>query len=248
MKKRSKMKWMILICVGVVLIAAGAFAQCTATGYRMTVPLRGFDEVAKNVYVDRTYAGDAGAIPALHAEASARLNVFWGSTESTPVVIISDNERTIQKLGGDHDTMVLVLFCAHSYISVSAEYLNVDILAHEMTHAELYERLYKGRILPKTLIPTWFDEGVATQNDDRPQYSEATWRESTNDGENTIPLEEMDTAAKFYAGDADDRRFRYLISRHEVRTWIARNGMESLLSLIEEVNQGGDFYTLYHAE
>lgn len=248
MKKKIKKKYIILLGIFLVLLAIGVFFQFTAVGYRLTVPYRNFDKLTNNVYIDQTFSGDKNEVERIVDEAMSRVSDFWGTLESSPVIIISDNEKTLKKLGGDHDTTVIVFFGAHCYISVSGEYLNVDIVAHEITHAELYERLYKGKILPQTLIPTWFDEGVATQNDYREQYSEQIWKEKTNFGENVIALDEMDTYAKFYAGDVEDRRLRYLISRHEVKVWIEQNGMNALLNLIEQVNQGGDFYELYNVQ
>lgn len=243
--RKIKKRYLIPVLIIIILfIAAVIFCRFTYLGYRMTVPYRNFTEIQKNVYVENGYSGDTDRIKLLVDEAKNRVYEFWGSLESTPAIIISDNAETLAKLGGDHDTITAVFFRAYSYISVSEEYLNVDILAHEMTHAELHARLYKGR-LPGTLIPTWFDEGVATQNDYREQYSEKTWSERTENGSNTLELDKMDTAAEFYAGNADDRRFRYMISRHEVKEWIGRNGVEAMISLIEKANAGGDFYELY---
>lgn len=244
-KRKLKRGAIIPVALLVVFIGIGFFFQFSSIGYRMTVPYRNFDEVQDNVYVDDTYSGDKDEVIEIINEATDRVSQFWGEIEASPIVIVSDNISTLSKLGGDHDTTRIVFFGAHSYISISDEYLNVDIVAHELTHAELYERLYKGKIFPKTLIPMWFDEGVATQNDYRKQYGEEAWQEKTESGANVIALNEMDTAAKFYAGDVEDRRFRYLISRHEVKGWIDRNGINSLLELIDQINKGTDFYGLY---
>ena len=233
-----------LLMIVMILIAAVIYFRFTPLGYRMTVPYRDFIEIQRNVYVENGYSGDLETVNSLVNEARNRVLEFWGNLESAPTVIISDNAATLAKLGADHDTATAILFGAYSYISVSDEYLNVDILAHEMTHAELHARLYKGR-LPQTLIPTWFDEGVATQNDYREQYSEETWHEKTKNGSDTIELDRMDTPVEFYAGNADDRRFRYLISRHEIKEWIDKNGVDVLIRLIEKVNAGEDFYELY---
>ena len=243
--RKIKKRYLIpLIVIMIVISAAVIFFQFTPLGYRMTVPYRNFTEIQKNVYVENNYSGDSGEIKSLVDEARNRVFEFWGNIESAPIVIVSDNAETLKKLGGDHDTATAIVFGAYSYISVSNEYLNVDVLAHEMTHAELHKRLYKGK-LPQTLIPIWFDEGVATQNDYREQYSDETWYERTNNGSDTIELDDMDTATEFYAENADDRRFRYLISRHEVKEWIEKNGMDALIRLIEKVNLGEDFYELY---
>lgn len=234
-----------MFAVFIMVIAAVIYFQFTPLGYRMTVPYRNFTEIQNNVYVENGYSGNIDEVKSLVDEARSRVLGFWGSIESSPAVIISDNAGTLAKLGGDHDTATAIIFKAYSYIAVSDEYLNVDVLAHEMTHAELHTRLYKGK-LPQTLIPTWFDEGVATQNDYREQYSDEMWRIRTENGSDIIALDKMDTPSEFYAGTADDRRFRYLISRHEVKEWINRNGTDALIRLIERVNAGEDFYELYY--
>jgi hypothetical protein len=43
-----------------------------------------------------------------------------------------DNGKKLAHLGGDHDTKTVILNGAHSYISLSSEWLNADVLAHEM--------------------------------------------------------------------------------------------------------------------
>ena len=128
------------------------------------------------------------------------------------------------------------------YICISDEYLELDILAHEITHAELRSRL--SAKAQKT-IPTWFDEGIALQNDYRERYSEAQWIAQTDNGKNTVALEDMDTPAEFYAGEAEDRRFRYLNAKHELDVWMTSHGQQGLLELLDRLNGGADFNTAY---
>lgn len=85
-------------------------------------------------------------------------------------------------------TNTTVLFGAHSYVVISPNGLDVDVTAHELTHAELHYRLYDGKILPKTILPIWFDEGVATQNDYRERYNEIAWLKVTDNGLKLIAL------------------------------------------------------------
>ena len=170
-KRQIKKRAIIfLVVIGLLLAASVGFFQFTALGYRMSVPYRGFTELLPRVYVQNSYSGDQAQILDVVTKAQDRVAAFWGDTKSRPLLIISDDPQTIARLGGDHDTSTAVLWRASSYISIAKAYLNVDIVAHELTHAELHARLYEGKLRPETLVPIWFDEGLALQNDFRPQY------------------------------------------------------------------------------
>lgn len=249
LKPRRKFKKRYIIPVIIILIMAASiiFFQFTSIGYRMTVPYRNFTELQNNVYVANDYTGDVHELISILDEATVRVSDFWGSLESSPIIIICDDAKTLKKLGGDHDTATVIFFKAYSYISISREYLNVDIVAHEMTHAELHTRLYYGK-LPQKLVPTWFDEGVATQNDYRSKYNDEAWKEATNNGLDKIDLSLIDTASEFNSGEASNRVYRYIISRHEVKEWIEGNGIDGLIDLISRVNSGDDFYKLYYSK
>lgn len=213
----------------------------------MTVPYRNFTELKNNVYIADDYSGNIDELNSIVDQATRRVSDFWGNTKSNPLIIICDNTKTLQKLGGDHDTSTVIFFKAYSYISLSSEYLNVDVLAHEMTHAELHSRLYEGK-LAQSLVPAWFDEGVATQNDYRIKYNDEAWKEATQNGLTIIDFSSIDTFSEFYEGESADRVYRYIISRHEVKEWIERNGVDGLIELISSVNKGDDFYELYNSK
>ena len=55
----------------------------------------------------------------------------------------------------------------------------------------------------------------------------------------------MDTPAEFYAGEAEDRRFRYLNAKHELNIWMTAHGQHGLLELLDKLNCGADFNTVY---
>ena len=176
-----------------------------------------------------------------------RDSVFFGELQctDTTIIIICDDDKLLSKLGGDHDTKTTLsaLFdMKKNYISVSDEYLNIDIIAHELTHAELHTRLNMKALKS---IPTWFDEGLATQNDYREQYGLDAWIEQTDNGKNALPLEDMDTGFEFYADPVEDRRFRYLNAKHEVSVWMDTHQQIGLLELLDKLNNGEEFDVAY---
>ncbi len=249
MKVKSKKKIILCCCISFILLlllTAVWFFQFTSLGYRMSVPYRSsFEKVSDHIYANKNYSGNIKEAIQLTEEALERDRAFFGElqcTETTKtIVIICDDDKLLSKLGGDHDTKTS-FDPKKNYISVSDEYLNIDIIAHELTHAELHTRLNMNAL---KRIPTWFDEGLATQNDYREQYGLEAWIEQTDNGKNALPLEDMDTGSEFYAGTVEDRRFRYLNAKHEVGIWMDTHQQKGLLELFDKLNNGEDFDIAY---
>ena len=244
--KKGKMILSVIFSLILLIVAAMVwFFEFNSTGYRMSVSHRAsFEKISDNVFINRDYAGNRDEITGLINKAKSRAADFYGSLtcQDHTVIIICDDEKLLAKLGGDHDTQTVLFPVKKSYISVSTEYLNVDVLAHELSHAELRERL-SGKALRR--IPTWFDEGIALQNDYREQYSSETWAEQTDNGKHIVAHEDMDTGAEFYSGTKEDRRFRYLNAKHDVAEWVETHGLQGFMDLIDRLNDGEDFITVY---
>lgn len=241
-KKRDLLFITILLILAAVVVAVFQFTQF---GYLTTVPYRSaFTEIASHVYINRDYAGDQQELLEMIEQAKDRARTFFGDVrfQDETIFIICDDEKLTRKLGEDHAAIIFNFPSEVRYICVSDEYLELDILAHEITHAELHTRLSAEA---QKRIPTWFDEGIAMQNDYREKYSEAQWTQQTDNGKNAVALEDMDTPAEFYAGEAEDRRFRYLNAKHELDVWMTSHGQQGLLELLDRLNGGADFNTAY---
>lgn len=221
------------------------FVWFTPLGYRMSISLHGFSKVSEHIYIDKEWDGDKEQLLTIVNEAKQRVNSFFGEVKSSPILIICDNNKKIERLGGDHNTLTVRMNGVNSYISLSSEFLNVDILAHEMTHAETHKRIYNGGISSSIQIPIWFDEGLAIQNDYREPYSYKTWLQITENGKKVPPVSEYDTSEKFFSGTIDDRRIKYCLAGHEVSEWLSTNGKEKLIQMLNEISQDKKFIELY---
>ena len=244
-KTKSKKPLIIVLIILLVLLGGAVWYFQFGDGYLMTIPHRpGYTKIADNIYVNKDYAGDRNEVLALVEEAKARDTAFFGELQGFDdwTLVVYDDPKLTPKLG-DKTTHTVIFPVKKECTGILQEYLNVDIVAHEMTHAELHSHFRSTTTQKK--MPTWFDEGVATQNDYREQYSAENWAEQTDNGKNATPLEDMDTPKEFYAGEAEDRRFRYLCAKHEVAKWLETHTVQELLALADKVDAGEDFYTLY---
>ena len=246
MKKWKRMVRPGILIVIILILAASLYIfECTVPGYRISIAFHGFEEIQDSVYIDQNWHGDTDQLLLLVGEARERVRDFFGEVKSHPSIIICDDKQKLERLGGDHDTFTVMLFQANSYISVSSEWLNADVLAHELTHAEVHMRTFRGGISFVQPIPTWFDEGLAIQNDYRAQYSLQTWLSITDNGMVVPSITQYDTAEKFYAGDAEDRRKRYCLAGHEIGAWIEQNGKDAMITLLNSISKGSEFSSLY---
>ncbi|MDR0861347.1 MAG: hypothetical protein LBN30_01000 [Oscillospiraceae bacterium] len=246
-KRRVKPLYIAAALLLIVGLAAAYFLAFTETGYLLTLKSRGFTRQVFGVYVDDDYDGNARAIGIMLLDAKTRINKFWGRTKSSPMVVFSDDADKLKKLGlegGTARTVTFTLNGAHSYTIISPEGLNVDVIAHELSHAELHYRLYDGKLLPSARVPVWFDEGVATQVDYREIYNNDAWELVTDGGRNVADFDKL-AAAGFYDPEPEVRRYNYIISRHEVGAWIAARDDGALAALLDGVNAGKAFADLY---
>ena len=245
-KKYKGIKWCFLTLSLVLIVTSFVyFFWYTPVGYRMSVMFHGFRELSPNIYVDKNYEGDTDAIPTIINEAKERNFEFWGEVKSNPVIIISDDEEKIARLGGNHNAYTIAVFAVRTYISLSSNWLNVDVIAHELTHAETHYRIFHGVISFDRPIPVWFDEGIALQNDKRERYGDTAWIYATDYTRKKVDFDAI-TGEEFYKGDEKEILYNYIVSRYEVKKWIIENGIEALKALLEGIRRGGDFYSLYN--
>lgn len=117
---------------------------------------------------------------------------------------------------------------------------NLGILAHELAHGELRARTSR---FSQGGIPAWFDEGLATLvGGDREL--------STCAGFNGVPdLRALDFGYQWVeaTSNVNTAGTVYCQAQREVDAWHKRVGNAGLLALIQRVNAGEGFYTVYGA-
>ena len=111
---------------------------------------------------------------------------------------------------------------------------SIDIIAHELMHAELHHRV--GSLEYFLKVPTWFDEGVAMQVDFRPRYA---LREDKTAEANRV--RELTTSSKFFVSDDEELTRNYSFAKHEVSKWLSVVGSDTLYSRLTRIKSGETF-------
>jgi len=195
----------------------------------------------------------------LYQKSRLRIDSLFGSTKSKPSILIGNTYEVMQLFGtstsqnqlqGQTGMTHLTPFGA--YIVLSPEGTNIDVLSHELCHAELMERLgWQNR---RKKIPVWFDEGLAMLVDKRFEY----WTVLQQDWRNLINLEKNYTDSSYYSASSDslfvssfslknittteqffteNSQMHYFLAQEEVARWYTKNQKKGLLELINNLKE-----------
>ena len=172
----------------------------------------------------------------LIAQASDRVADFWGKKNGSPKIIYCDIDEDFKKYGNERLDPATTQYKLGPYIVIGKEGVDKDIIAHELSHAALYERL--GFYKMMFTIPRWFDEGLAMQNDYRNYYSEDTLRVRSDNYRNLPDIKKFTTGGGFNEGTHEQVMLNYMAAKHAVKNWYS---LQKLNILIADLNNGKSF-------
>lgn len=157
---------------------------------------------------------DSSLIQASHD----RVQKLFGSVESKPWIVCLE-EPVLNRgiLAGTANFSPGL----PSVIILAREGINQDVMAHEWVHAELAERV--GVVARTYRLPTWFDEGLAMQVDEREPYNHIALDDLRQREDLVVPQAlDLLTPAAFFVG-GDQGRLHYSWSKERVADWLAIN-------------------------
>jgi hypothetical protein len=166
-------------------------------------------------------------IQSLIQSASGRVADFWAQKTCTPKYIYCEAEADFKKFGSPYPLPALTHVKFDTYIVISNEGADLDIIAHEIAHAEFYNRI--GFYNWTFKIPTWFDEGLAMQNDYRNYNSEDTLKLKTDNFKNLPDVKQLKTGKQFHEGNNEQIKLNYMAAKHEVKNWYSKEKLEQLI-------------------
>ncbi|WP_353414966.1 hypothetical protein [Arenicella sp. 4NH20-0111] len=130
--------------------------------------LLGFVHIGSNIYIDKNLLKSAHTKWFnLVANARKRINDIYGPMTSNPVIVFTETEKQSQKFGSNRYGRTIQGPFGQCVV-IGSKGRNIDVVAHELVHAEVHHRV--GWFRHYTEIPIWFNEGVALQVDNREPY------------------------------------------------------------------------------
>ena len=244
--KRSKNVRRLRVFFAFILLIVGIY--CFAFAKQIRCECVSFSSLAKVdelVYLDpKMTIEERRSVLLMVGAAKQRLEAFMGPIQSAPKIIAGLDESVIGRFGqSGSKTAVTHLHFGRAAIVLGPDGINVDVIAHEMLHAELCKRI--GWLNRELRLPVWFDEGLAMQVDYRDSYSEAAWQQKSEEGRLAPKMETITSRSKFF----DERTWwmNYASSKHEVARWLTVVGHDGLEKLIDSRSKGERFASHYRS-
>lgn len=171
-------------------------------------------------------------------DARRRIQDAFGTPLAHPVIIFWDHPELLAKLRLNEYASTHLLGTP-TCIFIGPKGRSIDVVAHELMHAETSERI--GPWARMTQLPTWFDEGLAMQVDYRERYKLPV-------DADTRFVRTMASSTQFFVENDEELTRRYAAAKSEVAKWMATVGADAVYPLLECLRQGESFASMVRLE
>lgn len=174
------------------------------------------------------------------SEGKERLRKTFGSYTANPVIVITATSENANKYGLGRFPAKAYAAPWNQYVVVNYHVENIDLIAHELMHAQIREIL--GYWAYQTRIPTWFDEGVAMQVDYRDRYKIDTLSFPQKEIER---IKTLTSTSKFWTDSKEKDINNYVGAKAAVHQVLDKYPSNSLYSMLLTIRQGQDFNDVF---
>jgi len=161
MKKSS----LFYIVLSFILFGAPLYFFKGAIACEIAGPL-GYKEILPNVFVAKNDSRDVQGLEFFNYGA-VRVSDMFGEMNAVPTVILTSDKNESNKFFAS-DTATSHFSPFNNCLVIGPKGQNVDVVAHELVHAEIYSRL--GWLTQLLKMPRWFEEGVSLMVDFREPF------------------------------------------------------------------------------
>lgn len=239
MKRKTVLRAGFFILLFLPAIAIAHFIVFPQETRCILLPLSNFNSSGNLYYKDIDH-GKINAILQLKSRAEKRNADFWKENLLLDYKIVyCNNEKVFNKYAPPFVPAATNMKMG-AYIVIKDESIDVDIISHEMSHTVLYRNI--GWYKRTFKIPTWFDEGLAMQVDERNYYSIDSLLAKQQAGLTLPDVTKLKSAAEFFAGDHETVMLHYATAKYIVHEWLKTH---SLKKFIDDINNGTGFENAY---
>lgn len=199
-----------------------------------------FDKEGEIYFRKDVSESSRGELKAIIKNAENRVARFWGEKTTNPKFIYCDTDDDFTAFGSPFSTPAATIMHIQSYIVISKDGADLDIISHELSHAELFARI--GVINRNMKIPVWFDEGLAMQVDHRSYYSIDTLKSISNNFQSLPNVKNMEDYSTFGAGSREEIMMNYRTAKYEVANWYTPSKLDKF---VQDLNNGKSFEEAY---
>jgi len=221
-----------IIISGIVLVLAiGTYSQRSLFKCEL-ISSSDYDLVEPNIYFDPDISNaQRQQILTDIKQAKNRINSTFGKTSAEPTIIVSGTEKKAASFGSN-STGSTRGGISGDFVLIGPRGQNVDVIAHELVHAELFHRT--SFLSQNIRIPVWFLEGLSLLVDHRSVFLL----------ENITLAEEDIKAVKqiFYASDFPSNNTSFY---QAARVAIKDIDPKKLYKKLELINSGISFEQVY---
>jgi hypothetical protein len=165
-----------------------------------------------------------------------RIAALYGPLRAAPTVVVTDLQ-TWDRFAPNATGATHYHPTGSTSVVIGPHGQTVDVIAHELAHAELATRV--GYVRRRFCLPTWFDEGLAVHFDERPFYAERAFAQRRQAGLHLVALSRLATPATFFAGSKDEVRQHYAHARLAIERWRARKGDREVRRFVDTLRCDG---------
>ena len=162
----SKLKLSLLLFISFIILLSG-FSQRHALACEL-IEYSNYSKVAPNIFVSSSFNfSKTEELLSIIKSGKSRVNDTFGNMISNPKVVIVTNDNEAADFGSNEYGKALLTPLGQCII-FGPKGQNIDVIAHEYTHAEVHFRV--GWLNHLLNVPIWFNEGVALLVDFRKPY------------------------------------------------------------------------------
>ncbi|MEO6327610.1 MAG: hypothetical protein ABIO55_01700 [Ginsengibacter sp.] len=231
---------LLLILLFLPLLAAAHFIAFPQETRCILIEFSDFKN-KQNVYFGREVSPDiVQQLIKLRFSAEKNVSAFWKNADHIDYKLIYCEKQSDYENYGSAGAPAVAYMKMGGYVVIPKNMFDVNILSHEISHTVLYRKIGWYKLHFK--IPTWFDEGLAMQVDNRDYYSIDTLLNKKSAGIILPDVMQMDTPEKFHSGSNDQVMLNYSTAKYVVHEWLKKN---SLNAFIDSINKGYSFEKSY---